>query len=157
MVSSFVLYELSFSNNSCYLGVCINLQSVWYCVFIYRNNFMDPSSSSTIISNNKHHHHLNNLSTTTLITSTPQAIFSLGCKGRGKGEFLNPQDVAIDCFRRIFVTDSINQCIQVFEGTMTHFENAKCVAKIGDRGKCNVGVKNITTFKTLNSHYILNK
>merc|ERR1712136_326555 len=89
-------------------------------------NFMDSSTK----------HHLSN-NTSVINTSGPvtTAVFTLGCKGRGKGEFLNPQDVAIDCFRRIFVTDSINQCIQVFEGTMTHFENAKCVAKIGDRGR----------------------
>lgn len=41
-------------------------------------------------------------------------ILSVGTRGRGKGEFANPQGVAVSPNGRILVSDSNNQCVQVF-------------------------------------------
>jgi hypothetical protein len=40
-------------------------------------------------------------------------ILSVGTRGRGKGEFANPQGVAVTSTGRILVSDSNNQCVQV--------------------------------------------
>jgi tripartite motif-containing protein 2/3 len=40
-------------------------------------------------------------------------ILTVGTRGRGKGEFANPQGVAVSSTGRILVSDSNNQCVQV--------------------------------------------
>ena len=41
-------------------------------------------------------------------------ILAVGNRGRGKGEFTNPQGVVVLSSGRILVCDSNNQCVQVF-------------------------------------------
>ena len=42
-------------------------------------------------------------------------ILTVGTRGRGKGEFANPQGVAVSSTGRILVSDSNNQCVQVIK------------------------------------------
>jgi len=44
-------------------------------------------------------------------------ILVIGARGRGKGEFTNPQGVAVSSNDEILVCDSNNQCVQVFSLT----------------------------------------
>jgi len=61
-------------------------------------------------------------------------LFRLGSRGRSTGEFSNPQDVAADPSGRFFVTDSNNQCIQVFEVKHGFQMETKNVQRIGNKG-----------------------
>nr|CAB3267244.1 E3 ubiquitin-protein ligase TRIM71 [Phallusia mammillata] len=58
-----------------------------------------------------------------------------GSRGRAKGEFANPQDVAADQQGRFFITDSNNQCVQIFELKEGFGLTAKCVGRMGSRGR----------------------
>ena len=40
-------------------------------------------------------------------------VRAVGSKGRGRGEFMNPQGVAVTYKGDILITDSNNQCVQV--------------------------------------------
>jgi len=50
-------------------------------------------------------------------TMDDDLILAVGTRGRGKGEFTNPQGVAVLGTGRILVCDSNNQCVQVFSPT----------------------------------------
>ncbi|CAL8081344.1 unnamed protein product [Orchesella dallaii] len=56
-------------------------------------------------------------------------ILKIGQRGRGKGEFTNPQGVAATPQGRLVVTDSNNQCVQIFDNT------GECKVKFGVRGR----------------------
>lgn len=56
-------------------------------------------------------------------------IMSVGFKGRGKGEFLNPQGVATRG-DSIVVADSNNQCVQIFSSS-----GGECRLRFGTRGR----------------------
>ncbi|GAB6023756.1 Tripartite motif-containing protein 2, variant 2 [Chamberlinius hualienensis] len=57
-------------------------------------------------------------------------VMRVGCKGRNKGEFTNPQGICYSsASARIIVTDSNNQCIQVFN------EQGECKLRFGIRGR----------------------
>ena len=58
-------------------------------------------------------------------------IIAIGSRGRGKGEFTNPQGVAVTTSGDILVCDSNSQCVQVSEKNKTIKRKKKnCVAGV---------------------------
>lgn len=55
-------------------------------------------------------------------------LISIGFKGRGKGEFLNPQGIATKG-DNIVIADSNNQCVQIFSSS------GECRLRFGTRGR----------------------
>ncbi|KAI9565200.1 hypothetical protein GHT06_008981 [Daphnia sinensis] len=49
-------------------------------------------------------------------------ISRIGCRGRAKGQFINPQDISTTASGRILATDSNNQCVQIFKAKRTQNE-----------------------------------
>ncbi|XP_032779097.1 tripartite motif-containing protein 2 [Daphnia magna] len=49
-------------------------------------------------------------------------ISRIGCRGRAKGQFINPQDISTAVSGRILATDSNNQCVQIFKAKRTQNE-----------------------------------
>jgi len=45
---------------------------------------------------------------------SPKALFSIGVRGMGDGEFNYPNDIAIDGNRRIYIADRVNNRVQVW-------------------------------------------
>lgn len=56
-------------------------------------------------------------------------VLRVGNKGRNKGEFTNPQGVCCASNGRVIVTDSNNQCVQVFNAS------GDCKLRFGIRGR----------------------
>lgn len=56
-------------------------------------------------------------------------VMRVGCKGRNKGEFTNPQGICCTNTGRIIVADSNNQCVSVFN------EQGDCKLRFGVRGR----------------------
>ncbi|CAG7717931.1 unnamed protein product, partial [Allacma fusca] len=56
-------------------------------------------------------------------------ILKIGQRGRNRGEFTNPQGVASTLNGRLVVTDSNNQCVQIFDNT------GECKLRFGVRGR----------------------
>ncbi|CAG0887050.1 unnamed protein product [Darwinula stevensoni] len=56
-------------------------------------------------------------------------IGAIGTRGRGKGQFTNPQGVCCTTSGEIVVTDSNNQCVQVFS------PEGECILRFGVRGR----------------------
>lgn len=70
--------------------------------------------------------HLNNV--TVFETGTGKRLFSFGKRGTGDGELNFPTDVAVDSKGNIYVTDSMNARVHVFD------QDGKFIRKFGHRG-----------------------
>jgi tripartite motif-containing protein 2/3 len=57
------------------------------------------------------------LSSRRSVTLEDDLILKIGGRGRSRGEFTNPQGVAATFNGRLVVTDSNNQCVQIFDKT----------------------------------------
>jgi tripartite motif-containing protein 2/3 len=64
-----------------------------------------------------HNHGLGGSSSRRSATLEDDLILKIGTRGRNRGEFTNPQCVAATSNGRLVVTDSNNQCIQIFDTT----------------------------------------
>nr|XP_039271263.1 tripartite motif-containing protein 3-like isoform X1 [Styela clava] len=60
-------------------------------------------------------------------------VQKVGSRGRGKGEFSNPQGVSTDHLGRLVVSDSTNQCIQVFSVSSKKTREPKYLFRFGER------------------------
>ncbi|XP_035714345.1 tripartite motif-containing protein 2 isoform X2 [Folsomia candida] len=83
----------------------------------YSNGHISSNKQAAV--NNGHHHGSFHAGSSSRRSATLEddLILKIGSRGRNRGEFTNPQAVAASANGRVVVTDSNNQCIQVFDNT----------------------------------------